>query len=152
MYEQYQRDPESVSESWREYFSDYRPESGNGAAAAKPVLSVQTPSRSAESTDTRAEADAEPVKPIRGAAARIVENMEASLHVPTATSARVVPAKLLEVNRTILNNHLFRTRGGKVSFTHIIGYAIVQALKDVPVLNSEFVDAGPAGPGGKADP
>jgi 2-oxoglutarate dehydrogenase E1 component len=77
--------------------------------------------------------------PIRGAQARIVQNMEASLTVPTATSARAVPAKLLEVNRTILNNHLSRTRGGKVSFTHLIGYAVVQALKTVPVLNSTFV-------------
>ena len=44
--------------------------------------------------------------PIRGAQARIVQNMEASLTVPTATSVRPVPAKLLEVNRKILNNHL----------------------------------------------
>jgi len=47
--------------------------------------------------------------------------MEASLGVPTATSVRVAPAKLLEVNRVIVNNQLFRTTGGKVSFTHLIG-------------------------------
>ncbi|MBA2610018.1 MAG: multifunctional oxoglutarate decarboxylase/oxoglutarate dehydrogenase thiamine pyrophosphate-binding subunit/dihydrolipoyllysine-residue succinyltransferase subunit, partial [Actinobacteria bacterium] len=81
--------------------------------------------------------------PIRGAAARIVANMEASLQVPTATSVRQVPAKLLEVNRKILNNHLGRTRGGKVSFTHIIGYAVVRALGKVPVMNSSFVDGEP---------
>ncbi len=63
---------------------------------------------------------------MRGAAGRIVANMEASLAVPTATSVRVVPAKLLEVNRTIVNNQLFRTTGGKVSFTHLIGYAVVK--------------------------
>ena len=50
--------------------------------------------------------------------------------MPTATSVRVVPAKLLEVNRRILNNHLSRTRGGKVSFTHLIGYAVVQGAQD----------------------
>ncbi|MDP9388919.1 MAG: multifunctional oxoglutarate decarboxylase/oxoglutarate dehydrogenase thiamine pyrophosphate-binding subunit/dihydrolipoyllysine-residue succinyltransferase subunit, partial [Actinomycetota bacterium] len=76
--------------------------------------------------------------PLRGAAARIAANMEASLAVPTATSARTVPARLLEVNRTILNNHLSRTRGGKVSFTHLIGYAVVRALTAVPALNSSF--------------
>src|SRR5438067_1085013 len=141
MYEQYQRDPESVSESWREYFSDY---AVAPAPATRSDVSVEMRAIATESTDTASEAE-EAAKPIRGAAARIVENMEASLGVPTATSARVVPAKLLEVNRTILNNHLFRTRGGKVSFTHIIGYAIVQALKDVPVLNSEFVDTDPPG-------
>ena len=70
----------------------------------------------------------------RGAAARIASNMTASLGVPTATSFRVVPARLLEVNRKILNNQLSRTgSAGKVSFTHIIGYALVQALKSVPV-------------------
>ena len=77
--------------------------------------------------------------PLRGAAGRIVANMEASLGVPTATSVRVVPAKLLEVNRTIVNNQLRRTTGGKVSFTHLIGYAVVKALAAVPAMNAAFV-------------
>ena len=76
---------------------------------------------------------------LRGAASKIVANMKTSLEVPTATSVRTVPAKLLEVNRTIINNQLARVRGGKVSFTHLIGYAIVQAMKTVPVMNSVFV-------------
>ena len=72
--------------------------------------------------------------------------MEASLGVPTATSVRTVPARLLEVNRQILNNQLARTTGAKVSFTHLIGYAIVRALSDVPALNAAFVeDAGGTG-------
>ena len=67
--------------------------------------------------------------------------MEASLEVPTATSFREVPAKLLEVNRTVINGYLGRTRGGKVSFTHLIGYAVVRAIADtVPVMNSRFVE------------
>ncbi len=65
--------------------------------------------------------------------------MEASLGVPTATSVRVVPAKLLEVNRTIVNNQLFRTTGAKVSFTHLIGFAVVKALGAVPAMNASFV-------------
>ena len=66
--------------------------------------------------------------------------MEASLAVPTATSFREVPAKLLEVNRRVINGYLGRTRGGKVSFTHIIGYAVVRAIADtMPVLNSSYV-------------
>ncbi len=75
---------------------------------------------------------------LRGAAARIAENMAASLAVPTATSVRVVPAKLLEVNRTILNNHLQRQRQGKASFTHILAYAVVKALRDVPAMNAGY--------------
>src|SRR4051812_2086918 len=63
-------------------------------------------------------------QPLRGAAARVVSNMEASLAVPTATSVRAIPAKLLIDNRVVINNHLRRGRGGKVSFTHPIGFAL----------------------------
>ncbi|HLI00467.1 MAG TPA: multifunctional oxoglutarate decarboxylase/oxoglutarate dehydrogenase thiamine pyrophosphate-binding subunit/dihydrolipoyllysine-residue succinyltransferase subunit [Acidimicrobiales bacterium] len=94
---------------------------------------------------------AEPGQPLRGAAARVVANMEASLGVPTATSFRVVPARLLEVNRQMLNAELSRSgTAGKVSFTHLIGYAIVEAIAAVPVLNSSFVP--PAGDDPKAPP
>jgi 2-oxoglutarate dehydrogenase E1 component len=67
--------------------------------------------------------------------------MEASLAVPTATSARVMPAKLLEENRRVINDYLASTRGGKVSFTHIVGFAILRALRSVPVMNSTYVVA-----------
>jgi multifunctional 2-oxoglutarate metabolism enzyme len=80
------------------------------------------------------------LKPLKGVGARIVDNMEASLEVPTATSVRTIPAKLLEVNRQIINNHLRRSRMGKISFTHIIGFAIVEALRDVPAMANSFVD------------
>jgi 2-oxoglutarate dehydrogenase E1 component len=75
---------------------------------------------------------------LRGAPARTVQNMDASLTVPTATSVRSVPVKLLWDNRIVINNHLARARGGKVSFTHIIGYALVQALKSIPDMNVAF--------------
>ena len=64
---------------------------------------------------------------LRGSAARTVDNMEASLGVPTATSVRAIPAKLLEENRRIINRYL-RARGAKVSFTHLIGWAVLKAL------------------------
>src|SRR5918994_190759 len=83
--------------------------------------------------------DAPPGEPLRGAAARIVQNMTASLDVPTATSFRDIPAKLLEVNRRIINGYLGRTRGGKISFTHVLGFAIVRAIADTaPVMKSAF--------------
>ena len=75
---------------------------------------------------------------LRGAPARTVQNMDASLSVPTATSVRTVPVKLLWDNRTVINNHLARARGGKVSFTHIIGYALIKALKTMPEMNVGF--------------
>src|SRR3712207_3156096 len=62
--------------------------------------------------------------------------MDISLSVPTATSVRSLPVKLLIDQRVVINNHLRRARGGKVSYTHLIGYAMVQALKSVPERNS----------------
>ena len=80
------------------------------------------------------------VEPLRGVAARVVQSMEGSLSVPTATSVRVVPAKLMIDNRTVINNHLKRGRGGKVSFTHLIGYAMVKAIRAMPEMNNFFTD------------
>jgi 2-oxoglutarate decarboxylase len=77
-------------------------------------------------------------KQLRGAAAAIAKNMDASLSVPTATSVRAVPAKLMADNRIVINNHLKRTRGGKISFTHIIGYAMVRALHEFPNMNRHY--------------
>ncbi len=77
---------------------------------------------------------------LRGASARTAANMERSLEVPTATSVRSIPAKLLMDNRVVINNHLDRTRGGKVSFTHLIGYAIIEALVESPAMNSSYTE------------
>ena len=77
---------------------------------------------------------------LRGVAGKVVENMVSSLDVPTATSVREVPARLLEVNRTMINDHLVRMMAAKVSFTHIISYAIVKAVETVPQMNSTFVE------------
>ena len=66
--------------------------------------------------------------------------MDVSLAVPTATSVRNVPVKLLWDNRTVINNHLKRARGGKVSFTHLIGYALVKAIKAMPEMNNSFTE------------
>jgi 2-oxoglutarate dehydrogenase E1 component len=83
---------------------------------------------------------------LKGPAARVVTNMESSLAVPTATSVRAVPVKLLWDQRIVINNHLARGRGGKVSFTHLIGWAVVQALKAMPEMNYGYteVDGKPA--------
>ncbi|WP_034089926.1 multifunctional oxoglutarate decarboxylase/oxoglutarate dehydrogenase thiamine pyrophosphate-binding subunit/dihydrolipoyllysine-residue succinyltransferase subunit [Streptacidiphilus albus] len=75
---------------------------------------------------------------LKGVSAKIVANMDASLTMPTATSVRALPAKLLIDNRIVINNHLKRARGGKVSFTHIIGYAMVQAIKAMPTMNHSY--------------
>ena len=93
----------------------------------KPIPTLVTPSAST-------------LEPIRGVAARVVQSMEASLNVPTATSVRAIPAKLMIDNRTVINNHLARGRGGKVSFTHLIGYAMIKALRAMPEMNTFFAE------------
>ena len=93
------------------------------------------------------EEEAQPeVNILRGMAKTLASNMDASLSVPTATSVRQLPAKLLIDNRIVVNSHLKRTRGGKVSFTHLIGYAVVQALKEFPSQNVYYdeIDGKPA--------
>src|SRR5436305_13607688 len=154
LYEKYRLDPTSVSASWQEFFADNRPTRNGGSTepAAPPAAAEPPPAQAAQPPQPAVSPPAPPAKPAKpapapasagsplpGAALRTAVNMEASLGVPTATSFRVVPARLLEVNRKVLNNHLARTRGGKVSFTHIIGYAVVQAVKAMPVMNRTFV-------------
>ena len=75
---------------------------------------------------------------LKGAAARTAKNMDDSLSMPTATSARAVPAKVLIENRAVINTHLARTRGGKVSFTHLIGWAVVESLTEMPSMNVSY--------------
>ncbi|WP_246085779.1 multifunctional oxoglutarate decarboxylase/oxoglutarate dehydrogenase thiamine pyrophosphate-binding subunit/dihydrolipoyllysine-residue succinyltransferase subunit [Pseudonocardia hydrocarbonoxydans] len=128
------------------------PDAAPSSAPSKPAAKAPerkpepAPSKPAAGTSSQAAKPAAPaggdgeVTPIRGAANAVVKNMNASLTVPTATSVRAVPAKLLADNRVVINNQLKRTRGGKISFTHLIGYAVVKALADFPVMNRHFVE------------
>jgi multifunctional 2-oxoglutarate metabolism enzyme len=121
-------------------------------APAKPAAPAQAPSAPAQPASAAAPAKPAPAKPaeeaakgpefvtLRGPAAAVAKNMHASLELPTATSVRAVPVKLLFDNRIVINNHLKRARGGKISFTHLIGYAMVQALKAMPSMNNSFTE------------
>ncbi|MFL6180473.1 MAG: multifunctional oxoglutarate decarboxylase/oxoglutarate dehydrogenase thiamine pyrophosphate-binding subunit/dihydrolipoyllysine-residue succinyltransferase subunit [Actinomycetes bacterium] len=108
-------------------------------AAAPNAVAPQAAAPSAATAPTSVGEDVDTTV-LRGPAARVVTNMEASLAVPTATSVRAVPAKLLIDNRTVINNHLRRSRGGKVSFTHLIAWAAVQALKAMPEMNASYAE------------
>ena len=117
----------------------------NGRPAPSPARPAQAPAPPQAQGAQAPEAERTEIR-LRGAASRTVANMEASLAVPTATSVRAVPAKLLIDNRIVINNHLARGRGGKVSFTHLIGFAVVRALASAPELNDSYaeVDGKPA--------
>lgn len=75
---------------------------------------------------------------LKGTARTVAKNMEASLEIPTATSFRDVPAKIMFDNRALINTHLKATRGGKISFTHLIAYAAIEALVHMPEMNNSF--------------
>lgn len=110
------------------------------ATPAKPAASAPVPAKAAaQQADGEVTAGPEFVT-LRGPSAAVAKNMNASLELPTATSVRAVPVKLLFDNRIVINNHLKRARGGKVSFTHLIGYAMVQALKAMPSMNYSFAE------------
>ena len=123
---------------------------GSGGTARSSPAKPAEPAPKLKPAKDEKPADDKPVGPeevrIKGAAARVVTNMEASLTVPTATSVRAVPAKLLVDNRIVINSNLARARGGKVSFTHLIGFAVVEALAHMPEMNHGYteVDGKPA--------
>ncbi|MET8944805.1 multifunctional oxoglutarate decarboxylase/oxoglutarate dehydrogenase thiamine pyrophosphate-binding subunit/dihydrolipoyllysine-residue succinyltransferase subunit [Streptomyces sp. NPDC004542] len=118
-------------------------------APAAPAAPAAKPAQAAQPAQPKAKAKAQPAAAapaadgpefvtLRGPSAAVAKNMNASLELPTATSVRAVPVKLLFDNRIVINNHLKRARGGKISFTHIIGYAMVQAIKAMPSMNWSF--------------
>lgn len=139
-------DPALVDESWRTYFAELIGDGVAAAVVAPPAdgASARDVDKGAAAAPTRAKAP-EPVlapsvnaTPIRGGALKIVENMEASLSVPTATSQRRIPVKLLDENRSIINRHLSDNEARKASYTHLIAWAVVRALEDFSQMNDGF--------------
>ncbi len=166
--ERFRTNPDLVDDSWRSYFNEILGDgpreipaavqtSGNGAKAV-PVESdgdtrasrtetsaAAAPAPERKPAEVRPPEDAE-VIPLRGPAAKIVENMERSLTVPTATSERRIPVKLLDENRRLINTHLAEHDRGKASYTHLIAWAVLRALDVYPQLNDGFFEGenGPA--------
>ena len=78
-------------------------------------------------------ADGEHADPIKGPAAALVDYMERSRDIPTATSFRTIGVDVLDSRRRQLNQALAAAGNeGKVSFTHLIGYAIARAAGASP--------------------
>ncbi|SJM57531.1 Dihydrolipoamide succinyltransferase component (E2) of 2-oxoglutarate dehydrogenase complex / 2-oxoglutarate dehydrogenase E1 component [Gulosibacter sp. 10] len=116
--------------------SEPRTEQGKQArTTARPARAQPIPAEAPTEKKEAAPQREAKIDALRGMPKAIAKNMEVSLEIPTATSYREVPAKLMIDNRIVINNHLRRTRGGKISFTHLLGYAIVQALKMFPSQN-----------------
>jgi len=94
---------------------------GNGAAATAPAQGE--------------------AKQLRGAAAMLANAMDESRAVPTATSFRTIAVDTLDAKRKAINAVL-KERGLKVSFTHLVAWAIVEAAKDFPVMTRVFAEEG----------
>ncbi|MEV7767433.1 multifunctional oxoglutarate decarboxylase/oxoglutarate dehydrogenase thiamine pyrophosphate-binding subunit/dihydrolipoyllysine-residue succinyltransferase subunit [Microbacterium sp. NPDC086615] len=106
--------------------------------AAPQPIPAQAPAAAPSSGTESTEEDR--VTVLKGMPKALASNMDDSLTVPTATSVRTIPAKLMIDNRIVINNHMSRTRGGKVSFTHLIGWALIQALKEFPSQNVSYAE------------
>src|SRR5947209_1528862 len=150
LYEKYRANPDSVDVRWREFFKNEAAEfRGSEVAEEEPVAAAQ-PSNLATPQPVSKPTPVPPPIPgatvLRGAASKIVQNMEASLAVPTATSVRNIPVKVLEENRRIINNHLTLSGQAKASYTHIIAWAIVKSIAAYPRMNAAFAmnDGAPA--------
>jgi 2-oxoglutarate decarboxylase len=150
LYRQYLGNPSAVNEEWRAFFAAVDadgtapPEAAPGLPPVPAPVDVPKPARAPARRREAVVIEGDESEVLRGAAARVAENMEASLSVPTATSVRTIPARLLEVNRRIINDHLVRRGDQKVSFTHLIAFAVLRALEDHPALNTAFSTAGDA--------
>lgn len=107
--------------------------------AAPAPIPAQAPKPAAKTVEQEP-ADEDKVTPLRGMTKTLAANMDQSLTVPTATSVRTIPAKLMIDNRIVINNHMSRSRGGKVSFTHLIGWALIQTLKEFPSQNVFYAE------------
>ncbi|MER3523255.1 MAG: multifunctional oxoglutarate decarboxylase/oxoglutarate dehydrogenase thiamine pyrophosphate-binding subunit/dihydrolipoyllysine-residue succinyltransferase subunit [Ignavibacteria bacterium] len=144
LFEEYLKNPAAVSRAWQQYFGEIlRTTGGNGAETpGQPTPSSSATQPVVTSVCSAGIESPEQSTALRGVAAKVVENMEASLSLPTATSVRTIPVKVLEENRRLLNQHLAVRGGPKISYTHIIAWAIVKALGDYPNLNAAFTRIG----------
>lgn len=143
LYVQYQQQPDSVPPHWKKYFDELngvvsepaqsQPEQTPASTKGVAMPQVSVPEKKID----EAPKNAELVK-IKGVATKIVENMDESLEVPTATSLRVLPVKMMIEDRTIINQHLVKRHEPKASYTHFISWAVIQALKEFPSLNHSY--------------
>ncbi len=160
LYAQYRLNPGTVGDDWRRTFEQFEKRTRAGGvrtdSSALPVETpdLQTPAPPAPGAvvpggvqvpPARAAAPTlrpgEKLLPLVGGSATIARNMDASLTVPTATSQRVIPVKAMEENRRILNHHREAMRQSKISFTHLVAWAIVRALEKQPGLNDAYAEA-----------
>ena len=151
---QYRQDRRTVDSSWAPIFEAATPvNGGNGhkTAAAQSVtmdppvmkaLAAPVVARNVDTTPSVSVSADDDVTQLRGPALKIAENMSASLTIPTATSQRVMPVKVIDENRRAINEYRARNGKSKLSYTHLVAWGIVRALDQAPALNQAFSATG----------
>src|SRR5690242_10926429 len=139
LYLQYLHDRKTVDDSWRKIFET------NGGGAKTAVQTIDAPAAgngvvapTAPQALAHQPTSGEQLIPLRGAAARIAENMTASLSIPVATSQRIIPVKVIDENRRTLNEARAAAGKSKISYTHLIGWAVVKAVESNPSINHAY--------------
>ena len=135
LYQQYLHDRTAVDESWKHVF-----EEDGGAKPAAPSNGVRNGTPAPTASAAPPPDLAGDYQPLRGAAGRIAENMAASVSIPLATSQRTIAVKVMDENRRIINQHRTLLHQNKVSYTHILGWAVVKALADIPGINYAYAE------------
>jgi len=143
LYKQYEQKPDDVPEQWKNFFSNVENKIKSNASDGNENLSFISLPKNIEMPKP---GEDDELKIIAGSSQRILDNMNLSLTIPVATSQRTIAVKLLEENRVIINKYLQKNNEGKISFTHIISWAILKALSKVPAMNNGFtiIDGKPA--------
>ncbi len=135
LYKQYEQKPEDVSEQWKNFFGNVENKIKSNTSDGNENISYLTLPKNIEMPKP---GEDDEIKVIAGSAQRILDNMNLSLTIPVATSQRTIAVKLLEENRIIINQYLQKNNEGKISFTHIISWAILKAISKVPAMNNGF--------------
>ncbi len=136
LHEQYQENPSKLPEQWQKFFGNVA--SGGRTNGKKSNAKAGSVLGDFSGINMPVPAEEDELQVIAGSAERILDNMNNSLSIPVATSQRAIPVKLLEENRILINQHFKKTGQGKISFTHIIAWAIIKACSAVPAMNSAF--------------
>ncbi|MEO6866753.1 MAG: 2-oxo acid dehydrogenase subunit E2, partial [Gaiellales bacterium] len=147
MYENWLANPASVSEEWQTLFRDGgAPDTGQARAATATIAppAPPPPPAAAAATPPPAAAAKKPAadtpdgaKLLKGPDGGLVRNMNASLTVPTATTFRNIAMATIDAKRRALNAKLADS-GRKLSFTHIIAWALIEGYQQVPVMGHTF--------------
>ncbi|MBY0505442.1 MAG: 2-oxo acid dehydrogenase subunit E2, partial [Bryobacteraceae bacterium] len=147
LYQQYLSNQQNVDSSWKSVFDTnghlepiLPPPPAPAVPPPPPAPKELAPPTQAVAPKAAPLGPTEQLMPLRGVAAKIAENMNASLTVPTATSQRVFTVKVIDENRQLVNEHRALNGKSKVSYTHLIAWAIVRALKTNPAINHAYLE------------